>query len=107
MRRVPEVGSGDFRLGSQVIVRESQRAVFYRDGHSLDVFPPGRHTISTMNLPLLSGLLKLATALLAAVGSISVAITFRNGGLLNGASTLFLGGLLAYQFGAGLLASRD
>ena len=61
VRRVPEVGSGDFRLGSQVIVRESQRAVFYRDGHSLDVFPPGRHTISTMNLPLLSGLLKLVT----------------------------------------------
>ena len=59
--RVPEVGSGDFRLGSQVIVRESQRAVFYRDGKSLDVFPPGRHTISTMNLPILSGLLRLAT----------------------------------------------
>lgn len=59
--RVPEVGSGDFRLGSQVIVRESQRAIFYRDGKSLDVFPPGRHTITTMNLPLLSGLLSLAT----------------------------------------------
>jgi excisionase family DNA binding protein len=59
--RVPEVGSGDFRLGSQVIVRESQRAVFYRDGKSLDVFPPGRHTISTMNLPILSGLMRLAT----------------------------------------------
>jgi excisionase family DNA binding protein len=59
--RVPEVGSGDFRLGSQVIVRESQRAVFYRDGKSLDVFEPGRHTISTMNLPLLSSLLRLVT----------------------------------------------
>jgi excisionase family DNA binding protein len=59
--RVPEVGSGDFRLGSQVIVRESQRAVFYRDGKSLDVFPPGRHTITTANLPLLSGLLRLVT----------------------------------------------
>lgn len=62
VRRVPEVGSGDFRLGSQVIVRESQRAVFYRDGLSLDVFGPGRHTITTMNLPLLTGLLKLATS---------------------------------------------
>jgi excisionase family DNA binding protein len=59
--RVPEVGSGDFRLGSQVIVRESQRAIFYRDGKSLDTFPPGRHTITTMNLPILSGLLRLAT----------------------------------------------
>lgn len=61
VRRVPEFGSGDFRLGSQVIVRESQRSVFYRDGHSLDVFDPGRHTITTMNLPLLTGLLKLGT----------------------------------------------
>lgn len=59
--RVPEIGAGDFRLGSQVIVRESQRAIFYRDGKSLDVFPPGRHTITTANLPLLSGLLSLAT----------------------------------------------
>lgn len=59
--RVPQVGSGDFRLGSQVIVRESQRAVFYRDGKSLDTFPPGRHTITTMNLPILSGLMRLAT----------------------------------------------
>lgn len=59
--RVPEVGSGDFRLGSQVIVRESQRAIFYRDGKSLDVFPPGRHTITTANLPILSGLLRLVT----------------------------------------------
>ncbi len=61
VRRVPEFGSGDFRLGSQVIVRESQRAVFYRDGHSLDVMDPGRHTITTMNLPILTGLLKLGT----------------------------------------------
>jgi excisionase family DNA binding protein len=59
--RVPESGAGDFRLGSQVIVRESQRAIFYRDGHSLDTFDPGRHTITTMNLPLLSGLLRMAT----------------------------------------------
>ncbi len=59
--RIPEVGSGDFRLGSQVIVRESQRAIFYRDGKSLDVFPAGRHTITTMNLPILSGLMRLAT----------------------------------------------
>ena len=60
--RVPEFESGDFRMGSQVIVRESQRAVFYRDGHSLDVFDPGRHTITTANLPILSGLLRLVTS---------------------------------------------
>jgi excisionase family DNA binding protein len=61
VRRVPQTGSGDFRLGSQVIVRESQNAVFYRDGKSLDTFGPGRHTITTANIPLLTSLLKLGT----------------------------------------------
>jgi len=51
VHRFPEVGVADLRLGSQVIVRESQRAVFYRDGKSLDVFGPGRHTIATANIP--------------------------------------------------------
>src|SRR5512136_22796 len=58
--RVPETGAGDFRIGSQVIVRESQAAVFFRDGKALDVFGPGRHTITTANVPLLTGLLKFA-----------------------------------------------
>jgi excisionase family DNA binding protein len=59
--RRPEFGAGDFRLGSQVTVRESQRAVFYRDGRSLDTFDPGRHTITTANLPVLSTLMRLGT----------------------------------------------
>ena len=59
--RIPEYGAGDFRLGSQVIVRESQTAVFFRDGKALDTFDAGRHTITTANLPLLSGLIGLAT----------------------------------------------
>ena len=59
--RVPEIGSGDFRLGSQVIVRESQNAVFYRDGKSLDMFGPGRHTITTANVPLLSSVMSFFT----------------------------------------------
>lgn len=59
--RIPETGSGDFRLGSQVIVRESQTAVFFRDGKALDTFGPGRHTITTANLPLLASLLRLGT----------------------------------------------
>ena len=57
--RVPQQGAGEFALGSQLIVRESQAAVFFRDGQSLDTFGPGRHTLSTQNLPLLSGLLKI------------------------------------------------
>jgi excisionase family DNA binding protein len=51
VHRFPETGYGDFRIGSQVIVRESQSAVFFRDGMALDVFGPGRHTIATANIP--------------------------------------------------------
>lgn len=53
VHRFPEEGVADLRIGSQVIVRESQRAVFYRDGKALDVFGAGRHTIATANIPLL------------------------------------------------------
>jgi membrane protease subunit (stomatin/prohibitin family) len=53
VHRFPERGAGDFRIGSQVIVRESQAAVFFRDGKALDVFGPGRHTITTANIPYL------------------------------------------------------
>jgi excisionase family DNA binding protein len=51
VHRFPEEGFGDFRIGSQVIVRESQNAVFFRDGNALDIFKPGRHTIATANIP--------------------------------------------------------
>ena len=53
----PETGIADIRWGSQLIVRESQNAIFMRDGKALDVFGPGRHTLSTANLPLLTNLL--------------------------------------------------
>lgn len=53
VHRFPEMGAGDFRIGSQVIVREYQNAVFFRDGNALDTFGPGRHTIATANIPLL------------------------------------------------------
>ncbi len=58
IHRFPEGEAGDFRIGSQVIVRESQTAVFFRDGKALDVFGPGRHTITTANIPLLIDLIK-------------------------------------------------
>lgn len=58
----PQRGQGDFRMGSQVIVSESQAAVFFRGGQALDVLGPGRHTLSTANLPILSGLIGLATS---------------------------------------------
>jgi len=52
VHRSSETGPADLRIGSQVIVRESQRVVFFRDGHALDTFGPGRHTIITANIPL-------------------------------------------------------
>jgi excisionase family DNA binding protein len=57
VHRFPEKGIADLRIGSQVIVRESQKAVFYRDGKALDVFGAGRHTIATANIPLLVDLI--------------------------------------------------
>lgn len=50
--REPQSGSGDFRIGSQVIVRENQAVVFVRDGQALDVLGAGMHTIATANIPL-------------------------------------------------------
>ncbi|MEW6686549.1 MAG: SPFH domain-containing protein [Candidatus Edwardsbacteria bacterium] len=46
------------KLGSQVIVKENQEAVFFRDGKAYDVFGPGRHTISSANIPLFTQWLK-------------------------------------------------
>jgi excisionase family DNA binding protein len=51
VHRFPEQGIGDYRIGSQVIVREAQSVVFFRDGNALDTFGPGRHTIATANIP--------------------------------------------------------
>jgi membrane protease subunit (stomatin/prohibitin family) len=55
--RVPQQGAGEFKFGSQLIVREGQAAVFFRDGKALDTFGPGRHTLTTNNLPLLTGIM--------------------------------------------------
>lgn len=60
VQRVPKESSGEFKLGAQLIVRESQKAVFFRDGKSLDVFSAGRHVLKTQNIPVLT---KLITSL--------------------------------------------
>lgn len=43
----------DFKWGSQLIVHESQEAVFFLNGQALDLFGPGRYTLETENLPLI------------------------------------------------------
>ena len=57
VHRIPERGSGDFRIGSQLIVRDGQAAIFYRDGKALDTFGAGRHTLTTANIPLVTNLI--------------------------------------------------
>lgn len=59
VHRVPEDGSGETKFGAQLIVRDSQAAIFFKNGQGLDVFGPGRHTLSTMNLPILTKVLSL------------------------------------------------
>ena len=57
--RVPSQGTKAIQLGSQLVVEESQQAVFFRDGKALDTFGPGRHTLATQNLPFLTKVLGL------------------------------------------------
>lgn len=51
----------DFNLGTQLVVHESQEAIFFRDGQALDLFGPGRYTLETQNLPLLDKVYQLPT----------------------------------------------
>ena len=51
VKRLPDNGILEIKWGSQLTVRESQEAVFFRDGQALDVFGPGRHVLQTQNIP--------------------------------------------------------
>ena len=43
----------DFNTSTQLIVHESQEAIFFMSGQALDLFGPGRHTLETQNIPIL------------------------------------------------------
>lgn len=73
--RVPADGSAETNFGSQLVVQQSQEAVFFRDGQALDVFGPGRHTLKTQNIPLLS---KLINAPFGGTSPFRVAVVFVN-----------------------------
>ena len=51
----------DFNTMTQLIVHESQEAIFFMNGQALDLFGPGRHTLETENIPLLSRFLNTLT----------------------------------------------
>lgn len=51
-----ESGNNELKQGSKVIVREGQSAVFLKGGQLADILPPGTHTLTTDNLPVLSTL---------------------------------------------------
>lgn len=51
----------DFNTATQLIVHESQEAIFFMNGQALDLFGPGRYTLETQNLPLLSHIINLPT----------------------------------------------
>jgi len=54
VHRIPEKGSGDIKFGAQLTIRESQAGVFFYKGKAVEAFGPGRHTLITANIPILT-----------------------------------------------------
>ena len=62
LHRMPQKGSGEIKFGAQLTVRDSQAAVFFYKGRAVEVFGPGRHTLMTANIPVLTKILSLPWA---------------------------------------------
>ncbi len=59
VHRLPQKGSGEIKYGAQLTIRDSQAGVFFYQGKALDAFAPGRHTLKTANIPILTKVLSL------------------------------------------------
>jgi membrane protease subunit (stomatin/prohibitin family) len=59
VHRLPQKGSGEIKYGAQLTLRDSQAGVFFYQGKALDAFGPGRHTLKTANIPILTKILSL------------------------------------------------
>jgi membrane protease subunit (stomatin/prohibitin family) len=59
VHRLPEKGSGEIKWGAQLTIRESQAGVFYYKGKAVEAFSPGRHTLKTGNIPILTKIASL------------------------------------------------
>lgn len=53
--------SEDFNSLTQLIVHESQEAIFFMNGQALDMFGAGRYTLETQNIPKIGKILNRAT----------------------------------------------
>lgn len=71
----------DFNTLSQLIVHESQEAVFFSDGQALDSFKAGRYTLETKNIPLIS---KIRNLVSGGVSPFHVEVYFINLGVFPG-----------------------
>ncbi len=62
VHRIPEEGSGEIKYGAQLTVRESQAGIFFYRGKAVGAFGPGRHTLKTANIPILTKIASLPWA---------------------------------------------